>query len=110
MASGVDFTSANIVITDILDCLAKLEVMGRQALRMAESMVEENSEERSTKVMLVMMGEKAVRIGEGRNTKKGHEEKCKIKCRWWNRGYCRVGERCKFDHPKDDCELENCMG
>ena len=30
--------------------------------------------------------------------------KSKKKCRYWNRGFCKRGEQCHFDHPKDDCQ------
>ena len=30
--------------------------------------------------------------------------KIKQRCKWWNRGYCREGERCLYDHSVGDCE------
>ena len=27
-----------------------------------------------------------------------------IKCRYWNRGYCKEGKKCQFAHPERDCQ------
>ena len=32
------------------------------------------------------------------------------KCRYWNRGYCREGEKCKYIHPKEDCKTQQDKG
>ena len=26
-------------------------------------------------------------------------------CKYWNRGYCRNRERCRYDHPEEDCDV-----
>ena len=26
------------------------------------------------------------------------------RCKWWNRGFCRVREKCSFSHVKGDCQ------
>ena len=28
----------------------------------------------------------------------------KSKCNYFNRGFCKVGRDCVFDHPREDCE------
>ena len=35
----------------------------------------------------------------------GEKDKCSspIRCKFWNRGYCREGTNCAFYHPADDC-------
>ena len=35
---------------------------------------------------------------------KAEESQKETKCRYWNRGYCRVGENCHFSHQKEDCQ------
>ena len=27
-----------------------------------------------------------------------------IKCRYWNRGYCKEGNKCQFFQPERDCQ------
>ena len=33
-----------------------------------------------------------------------HGVKSKPTCRYYNRGFCKVGQDCAFNHPKEDCE------
>ena len=28
-----------------------------------------------------------------------------LKCRYWNRGYCREGNNCNFTYKKEDCQI-----
>ena len=35
---------------------------------------------------------------------KVEESKTKRRCRYFNRGYCKVGSNCEFDHSQGDCE------
>lgn len=35
---------------------------------------------------------------------KSTEEAKKVRCNFYNRGYCKAGPECVFDHPKEDCE------
>ena len=37
---------------------------------------------------------------------KSAEETAKIRCNFFNRGYCKNGSECAFDHPREDCETQ----
>ena len=45
-------------------------------------------------------------IGSLKNTKQKHEDKSKNskRCRYWNRGFCRIGDECKYYHSEEDCQ------
>ena len=32
------------------------------------------------------------------------QKRRKSKCNYFNRGFCKVGRDCVFDHPREDCE------
>ena len=35
---------------------------------------------------------------------KSKEGKSKIKCKFFNKGFCMIGPDCAFNHPREDCE------
>ena len=37
---------------------------------------------------------------------KSIEETVRIRCNFFNRGYCKNGSECAFYHPKEDCETQ----
>ena len=40
----------------------------------------------------------------------GDKTKVLKKCRFFNTGYCKYKQKCRFAHPKEDCKDSNCEG
>ena len=81
----------------------RLVDLGSQAMEVMEELVREGVS-RESFVTMGMVAKKAMDacVVEEKDNEK-LKEMFNVRCKWWNRGFCKEREKCSYDHPDDDC-------